>query len=104
MDANDATRALLLLNYLNQKRTDHTERFLNNANTPPASEYEQSYSDCPVVDAFYKINGDETIREMTNITLAELKGLFLIGKVSMCRMMSCRGLKFVDKLMDLWFM
>lgn len=66
MEEADASRDLAFLYALNEKIIDQNERLLKYANTPPSSNDKNYMDKSPLLNSFYIIDRDNTLRKITN--------------------------------------
>lgn len=94
-----------MLKTLSKKCEERDERLLQTGKTPPSSDDESETKKIhPVADAFYNIDGNLTMRGMTNFALDELEYLFGVVKPSLQTNFEKRGLKYIDTPFDMFFM
>lgn len=104
MDSHSAARAPLMLTTLSKNRDKRTEEVYQSATAPPFSDEETpSQRQYPIVDTFYAIDGDSTMRQMMNFNLEELKFFFEVVKTAVQMAFSIHGRKPDDTYQDKFF-
>lgn len=72
MSEMNARKVLLMLQELNNKIAKRAEELLQYADTPSSSE-DKERTLCRALWKFYEVNGDETIKHMTNFPVEQFK-------------------------------